>query len=94
MTDRPLNSALKLGMYPAHSVETLPAPASVMRIDVAADLNRTELQLPDEPILWSVVSVNRTSEASLREWIGCQRRDDDYRLLTYDVLPLQLNVRA
>jgi type III pantothenate kinase len=87
------NSALKLGLFSSRNSDSNPSPFSVVRIAIAAELDRTELHLPPEPILWSVVSVNRSSEADLRQWLRRERRDDEYRLLTYDVLPLQLAVR-
>jgi type III pantothenate kinase len=87
------NSALKLGLFSTISSDSIPRPLSVLRIDVADELDRTELFLPPEPVLWSVVSVNRSSEADLRRWVRRERGKDEYHLLTYDILPLQLAVR-
>lgn len=101
MTDSPLrliavdvgNSALKLGLFSSNSHDSSPTPPTVVRVSAAEELEHVELSLPPEPILWSVVSVNRSSEADLCEWILRERPGDEYRLLNYEVLPLKLAVR-
>ncbi len=87
------NSAVKLGLFPADRQDHDRIPEFVMRVAAAEELDRLNPPLPAESLLWSVVSVNRSAEAELRAWVERVRPDDDYRLLHYQLLPLQLDVR-
>lgn len=49
-------------------------------------------ELPTEPCRWRVASVHRPAEQELHAWQQIARPTDDYAVLTYDDLPLKLEV--
>ncbi|MCA9118772.1 MAG: type III pantothenate kinase [Planctomycetaceae bacterium] len=56
------------------------------------DLGEIVSELPAEPCLWRVASVQRTTEHRLHQWQQKIRPQDDYLSLSYKDLSLEINV--
>lgn len=84
------NSSTKLGLFEAASAGEMPQPIWVdsLRDDRFAMAGK----LPAAHVQWRVVSVQRNRELELAEWVREQRPGDDYRLLSFRDLPLEVRV--
>lgn len=50
--------------------------------------------LPEQAVEWYIGSVQRTVESRLRDWVRLHRQQDHYRLLTFEDLPLKIQVEV
>lgn len=82
------NSATKLALFAESAGTPLPEPVWTHALD---SFELLAALLP--PVArWRVASVHRESERRLAQWIAAFRGQDDYHLLTYRDLPLELRV--
>jgi type III pantothenate kinase len=94
------NSATKVALYSRAGgpgerlvLRGLPQSAWMESINTTAPLLSSELaeRLP-ERAAWRVASVQRESEQQLAAWVQTHRPQDDYRVLTYADLPIEVRV--
>ncbi|MBC7854406.1 MAG: type III pantothenate kinase, partial [Pirellulaceae bacterium] len=101
------NSSTKLGWFPdcqtARGREgfsprkllptPLPVPEQVRECATARPLP-TEIVsgLPSGHAIWRVASVHREAEKLLEHWVQLNRPQDDFKILTYHDLPLEIRV--
>jgi type III pantothenate kinase len=52
-----------------------------------------EAELPSEPLVWRVASVQRSAERLLAEWVTRARPSDRYQRLSHADLPLRIDVQ-
>jgi type III pantothenate kinase len=89
------NSSTKLGWFGVQTFADgeLPAPKQVWECATAEPLpDAIVSELPAGPVHWRVASVHREAERQLAEWALLNRPRDDFRILTYRDLPLEVRV--
>ena len=89
------NSSTKLGWFHDWSIAKgkLPVPERVWDCATAQPLPEDIVRvLPAEPAKWRVASVQREGQRQLSEWALLNRPRDDFRILTYRDLPLEVRV--
>ncbi|MCE9525273.1 MAG: type III pantothenate kinase [Planctomycetales bacterium] len=89
------NSSTKVGWFvdmPAENGE-LPVPSRVRDCATAQPLPETVArELPAEGVVWRVASVHREAERLLENWVRANRSQDNFKILTYRDLPLEVRV--
>jgi len=101
MTAKPLiavdigNSSFKVGLFSQRQSQpgALPQPDSVKRIAGDASLNALSAWLPNQPCDWCVASVHKQRGAAFKQWVQQNRRSDAINFLTFDQLPLVVDVK-
>lgn len=89
------NSFAKLGLFATGPILPGHLPFPKQTFDFATgDVPRDEVleHLPQEPLRWRVSSVNRAGQQRLHEWVRQHRPADDFQLLTYRDLPIEVRV--
>jgi type III pantothenate kinase len=89
------NSSTKLGWFGAAPFQNseLPVPSFVRDCATAQPLPETVVnELPMEGTVWRVASVHREAEKLLKHWVRANRPQDDFKILTYRDLPLEVRV--
>ena len=89
------NSSTKLGWFRDWSQvdDKLPAPELVRECSTAQPLPEGfTRELPPGPATWRVASVHREAEKLLEDWVRSKRPRDDFKILTYRDLPLEVRV--
>ena len=89
------NSSTKLGWFRdwQKGGGTLPVPEQVSDCATAQPLPEVLIaELPSGPAIWRVASVHRQAEKLLEDWIGMNRPRDDFKILSYRDLPLEIRV--
>jgi type III pantothenate kinase len=89
------NSSTKLGWFRdwSRTEDKLPVPQQVWECATAQPLpESTVAELPPEPAMWRVASVQREGQRQLSEWALLNRPRDDFKILTYRDLPLEVRV--
>ena len=88
------NSSTKLGSFDEHHIgAVMPQPIGVRSFPTGqappADL---AAELGDKPLCWRVASVNRAGQKLLSEWVGANRTQDEFQVLSHKDLPIAVNV--
>jgi type III pantothenate kinase len=89
------NSSTKLGWFRdwRGTDGKLPVPERVWDCATAQQLPGEIVgNLPPEPAMWRVASVQREGQRQLSEWALLNRPRDDFKILTYRDLPLEVRV--
>lgn len=89
------NSSTKLGWFGDMPLlnDQLPAPSLVRDCATAQPLPEAVVQvLPLGGVSWKVASVHREAEKLLETWVRAHRPGDDFQILTYRDLPLEVRV--
>ena len=89
------NSSTKLGWFRdwPKSVGELPAPELVRDCATALPLPEGVVRdLPSGAATWWVASVHREAERLLEKWVRVDRAQDDFKILTYHDLRIELRV--
>src|SRR3954471_22862466 len=88
------NSSTKIGWFSSvASSGSLPGPQQVRDCATAQPLLESVVrELPPERARWRVASVQREGERQLSEWVLLNRPGDDFKILTYRDLPLEVRV--
>ena len=89
------NSSTKLGWFGDWRMGSgaLPVPEKVWECVTTQPLPANIVaELPPEPAMWRVASVQREGQRQLSEWVLLNRSRDDFRILTYRDLPLEVRV--
>ncbi|PQO39962.1 type III pantothenate kinase [Blastopirellula marina] len=89
------NTSIHIGLFAAEDSRPLPMPTQTFSTssaepDFAALINL----LPQQPIDWHVVSVNRPGQAAFEAWRKQARSGDSCHVLTHADLPLEVAVAA
>ena len=80
------NSAIKIGLQSSDG--------SLRRIRIAAISDSFELDLAEnERFLWSICSVNPTSERRLIDWVKTYRPHDSIAVIEHDHISIATNVK-
>jgi type III pantothenate kinase len=85
------NSSTKLGLF-ARTAEGLPQPEWTRLLEASTDLPDDVVADFPAKVNWRVASVQRESERRLAEWVRQHRPQDDYHLLSYRDLPIEVRV--
>jgi len=98
MNDLPLiavdigNSSTKLALFNAQATTSLPEPSWTHSLTTLSELPGDLIaKLPDRA-RWRIASVHREGERQLAAWVEQHRPQDDYKLLTYRDLPIEVRV--
>lgn len=89
------NSSTKLGWFGEwpNGNNALPVPQQVRDCPTAQPLPaEVARELPSGPATWRVASVHREAEKLLENWVRLNRPQDDFKILTYRDLPLEVRV--
>jgi type III pantothenate kinase len=89
------NSSTKLGWFRdgREADGQLPSPERVWDCFTAQPLPANIVaELPPQPAIWRVASVQREGQRQLSEWVLVNRPQDDFTILTYRDLPLEVRV--
>src|SRR5205814_1479603 len=89
------NSSTKLGWFRDWPTTEgkLPVSQQVWECATAQPLPESIVpELPPEPAMWRVASVQREGQRQLSEWTLLNRPRDDFKILTYRDLPLEVRV--
>ncbi|MFN0019767.1 MAG: type III pantothenate kinase [Pirellulaceae bacterium] len=89
------NSSTKLGWFGDMTKGSgeLPVPSLVRDCATAQPLPETVVkELPAEGVVWRVASVHREAEKLLENWVRANRPQDDFKILTYRDLPLEVRL--
>lgn len=89
------NTTVKLGLFHRSDAREVPNFGQLIEFRTSA-FRAGELgkRLPGEPHVWRVASVHRPSEQKLAAWVRSSRPEDDYHLLTYQDLPIEVRIDA
>ena len=87
------NSTIKLGV-PRHTPREEPPDWSLLLHWDTSDEDVAPMlrQLPEDAHVWHVASVHRPSEQRLANAVSTLRPQDEYHLLSYQDLPLEMDV--
>ncbi|UUO06348.1 type III pantothenate kinase [Blastopirellula sp. J2-11] len=89
------NTSIHIGLFNRTDSRPLPAPATTFSsASRAPDFTRLAEMLPNEPITWNIVSVNRAGQAALESWLSAARPRDQHHALNHAELPLTISVAA
>ena len=89
------NSSTKLGWFGDWSIAEGKLLVPVQVWDCATGQPLPEgivRELPSEPAMWRVASVQREGQRKLSEWALLHRPRDEFKILTYRDLPLEVRV--
>src|SRR5436190_17193914 len=89
------NSSTKLGWFEDAAVleGNLPVPAEVWDCPTAQTISDSlGRELPKGPVAWKVASVHRDAEQRLEDWVRKNRPRDEFQILTFRDLPLEVRV--
>ncbi|MFI4876983.1 MAG: type III pantothenate kinase [Blastopirellula sp. JB062] len=89
------NTSIHIGLFAEPDQRPLPAPTATWSTS-SSEPNFASLVrlLPDQPIAWRTVSVNRAAQAALESWLAATRADDTRRTLGHADLPIKIDVAA
>ena len=91
------NSSTKLGWFEGGFASAAPSalPGPSFTVDYPTGQSppaESVDRLPQSPARWRVASVQREGQRQLAEWVLTHRPQDDFRVLAYTDLPLEVRV--